>query len=181
METFVQSLAEEFININSPSSEKDITDQYKLYISFNDDSIIISVENIFKNKSLSNDKKILYQKKFSIEKLKKKLLINFNKIEELKPYFEKAKKEKNYKIVEGKKSLIINFKNPLNGIFVIPFNKNNYGTFQTLLLSAGSALAMIIFDLYKEESEYEKRSKFEKIWIRLTNWGNRNVKRSYSK
>ena len=181
METLVKNIAEEFINLDSSSSEKDVTIKYKLYISFHNNYIIISCEDIEKNLYLPNEKKILYQKKFSLEKLKKKLLINFNSIEELKPYFEKSKKDKNYKIIEGKKSLIINFKHPLNEIFVIPLSKSNYNSYQALLLSAGSALAMIIYDLYKEESEYEKMSKFEKIWHRLTNWGNRNIKRSFSK
>ena len=181
MENFVQDLANEFININNESSEKDLTEQYKIYISFHEEFIIIACEDPIKNLSLPNEKKIFYQKKFSKEELKDKLLIKFKKIEELKSYFEKAKKEKEYKIIEGKNSLIINFKSPLGGIFIIPYNKSNYKTLQTLLISAGSALAMIVFDLYKEESEYEKLSKFEKIWFRLTNWGSRNIKNSNSK
>ena len=78
METLVKNIAEEFINLDSSSSEKDVTNKYKLYISFHNNYIIISCEDIEKNLYLPNEKKILYQKKFSLEKLKKKLLINFN-------------------------------------------------------------------------------------------------------
>ena len=118
-----------------------VTDDYKILFGFNEDSIKICAEN------KSNNKK-LYEKKFSLDELKKIIKIKFNKISEIIPYFKSIQNSKLFSIFEGEKNLVINFSSTmLLCYFLIPQKRFNY--FEKFLIFSSFQLGYIIFTYAK--------------------------------
>ena len=141
-----------------------VTDDYKILFGFNEDSIKICAEN------KSNNKK-LYEKKFSLDELKKIIKIKFNKISEIIPYFKSIKNSKLFSIFEGEKNIVINFSSTmLLCYFLIPQKRFNY--FEKFLIFSSFQLGYIIFtyaknNIQKTLNEDSKENYLVKIYNKI--------------
>jgi hypothetical protein len=139
-----------------------VTDDYKILFGFNEDSIKICAEN------KSNNKK-LYEKKFSLDELKKIIKIKFNKISEIIPYFKSIQNSKLFSIFEGEKNLVINFSSTmLLCYFLLPQKRFNY--LEKILLISSFQLGYIVFNYAKNniqkalEDSGEKENYLSKLY-----------------
>ena len=131
-----------FFSIDDDNNNNNVTDDYKILFGFNEDSIKICAEN------KSNNKK-LYEKKFSLDELKKIIKIKFNKISEIIPYFKSIQNSKLFSIFEGEKNLVINFSSTmLLCYFLIPQKRFNY--LEKFLIFSSFQLGYIIFTYAKK-------------------------------
>ena len=141
-----------------------VTDDYKILFGFNEDSIKICAEN------KSNNKK-LYEKKFSLDELKKIIKIKFNKISEIIPYFKSIQNSKLFSIFEGEKNLVINFSSTmLLCYFLIPQKRFNY--LEKFLIFSSFQLGYIIFtyaknNIQKALNDNSKENYLVKIYNKI--------------